>query len=74
MSQTQLETLSDVQTSNTIEMRAFFGGLLLLCACTLIYEVILTRLLSVVSWYYLAFVSVSMALFGMVAGARYVAT
>lgn len=53
-------------------MASFFLGLLLLCASTLMYEVILTRLLSVVSWYYLAFVSVSMAMFGMTAGALFV--
>src|SRR5262250_3385810 len=53
-------------------MNPFFLGLLLLCASTLMYEVILTRLLSVVSWYYLAFVSVSMAMFGMTAGALFV--
>ena len=47
----------------------FFLGLLLLCASTLMYEIALTRLLSVVSWYYLAFVSISMAMFGMTAGA-----
>ena len=33
------------------------------------YELILTRLLSTVCWYYLAFVSVSMCMFGMTAGA-----
>ena len=38
-------------------------------AGTLISEVVLTRFLSVISWYYLAFVSVSMAMFGMTAGA-----
>jgi len=36
------------------------------------YEVTLTRLLSVVSWYHLAFVSVSFAMFGMTAGALFV--
>ncbi len=50
-------------------MIAFYAGLFLLSACTLIYEVVLTRLLSVVTWYYLAFVSVSMAMFGLTAGA-----
>ncbi len=40
-----------------------------MCANTLMYEVVLTRLLSVTCWYYLAFVSVSMAMFGMTAGA-----
>jgi len=33
------------------------------------YEVTLTRLLSVTTWYYLAFVAVSMAMFGMTVGA-----
>jgi len=50
-------------------MGSFLLGLFLLCASTLMYEVVLTRLLSVTSWYYLAFVSVSMAMFGMTAGA-----
>jgi hypothetical protein len=48
---------------------AFYSGLFLICAGTLMYEVVLTRLLSVVCWYYLAFVSISMAMFGMTAGA-----
>ncbi len=47
----------------------FFIGLFLVCAGTLMYEIVLTRLLSVISWYYLAFVSVSLAMFGMTAGA-----
>ena len=50
-------------------MTAFSIALFLMSAGTLMYEVVLTRLLSVVSWYYLAFVSVSMAMFGMTAGA-----
>ena len=69
MSQAQLEARIGAQIASASKTRAFFFGLLLLCACTLMYEVILTRLLSVVSWYYLAFVSVSMAMFGMTAGA-----
>ncbi|MGD0221644.1 MAG: hypothetical protein ABSF71_04850 [Terriglobia bacterium] len=50
-------------------MVVFFLGLGLMCASTLMYEITLTRLLSVTCWYYLAFVSVSMAMFGMTAGA-----
>ncbi len=50
-------------------MMGFFVGLGLMCASTLMYEITLTRLLSVTCWYYLAFVSVSMAMFGMTAGA-----
>jgi SAM-dependent methyltransferase len=47
----------------------FYIGLSLICAGTLMYEVVLTRMLSVLCWYYLAFVSISMAMFGMTAGA-----
>jgi len=50
-------------------MLVFYLGLSLICASTLMYEVVLTRLLSVLCWYYLAFVSISMAMFGMTAGA-----
>jgi len=50
----------------------FLGGLFFLSAGTLMYEIVLTRLLSVLSWYYLAFVSVSMAMLGMTAGALFV--
>jgi hypothetical protein len=50
-------------------MGSFLLGLFLMCAGTLMYEVVLTRILSVTSWYYLAFVSISMAMFGMTAGA-----
>src|SRR5215469_2813163 len=52
--------------------RAFFVGLAVVCAGTLMYEVVLTRILSVLCWYYLAFVSISMAMFGMTAGALFV--
>jgi hypothetical protein len=50
-------------------MISFLTGLFLLSSGTLMYEIVLTRLLSVISWYYLAFVSVSTAMFGMTAGA-----
>ena len=53
-------------------MAGFLLGLFLICAGTLVYEVVLTRILSVISWYYLAFVSISMAMFGMTAGALFV--
>ena len=50
-------------------MVIFYTALFLVCASTLMYEVVLTRMLSVLCWYYLAFVSISMAMFGMTAGA-----
>jgi hypothetical protein len=50
-------------------MNAFLAGLALVSASTMIYEVELTRLLSVVTWYYLALAGVGMAMSGMTAGA-----
>jgi spermidine synthase len=41
-------------------------------ACTLILQVVQTRILSVVAWYHLAFFVISMAMFGLTAGAVWV--
>src|SRR5215510_7656595 len=56
----------------TMKRGAFFGGLFLLTLCTLMLEVLETRLLSVVTWYHLAFFVISAAMFGMTAGAIWV--
>ena len=50
----------------------FYMGLFLLTCCTLMLEIIHTRLLSVVAWYHLAFFVISAAMFGMTAGAVWV--
>lgn len=47
----------------------FFLGLFLICMATLMLQIIETRILSVVSMYYMAFLSISMAMLGMTAGA-----
>src|SRR5215472_15730862 len=46
----------------------FLAGLFLLCACVLILQIVETRILSVISYYHLAFFAISMAMFGMTAG------
>ena len=46
----------------------FLLGLFLICMCTLMLQIIETRILSIISWYYLAFFAISMAMFGMTAG------
>ena len=53
------------------KMRAawFYPGLFLLCMSTLMLQITETRILSVVSFYYLAFLTISMAMFGMTVGA-----
>jgi hypothetical protein len=50
----------------------FLLGVLLICMCVLMLQIIETRILSVISWYHLAFFSISMAMFGMTAGSLFV--
>jgi hypothetical protein len=51
---------------------SFLVGLFLISSATLLLEILNTRLLSVVTWYHLSFFAVSMAMFGMAAGALWV--
>src|SRR5512145_421159 len=51
------------------EMRRLGGGIFLLCLATLMYELILTRIFSVLMWYHFASMAISLALFGMGAAA-----
>lgn len=50
-------------------MRRIGGGISLLCLATLMYELILTRIFSVLMWYHFASMAISLALFGMGAAA-----
>ena len=50
----------------------FYSGLFLITAATLMLQVIQTRIMSVVSWYHLAFFVISIAMFGLTAGAVWV--
>ena len=52
--------------------RTFLLGLFFVTGATLLLEVLNTRLLSVVTWYHVSFFAVSMAMFGMAAGALWV--
>jgi len=47
---------------------AFLTGLFVFCACVLILQIVETRILSVISFYHLAFFAISLAMFGMTAG------
>src|SRR5215203_3366045 len=44
-------------------------GLAFVALSTLMYEVLLTRIFSVTTWYHFAFVAISVAMFGMTVGA-----
>src|SRR5271167_269842 len=50
----------------------FYTGLFLICASTLLLQIAQTRLLSLMGRYYLAFFAISMAMFGMTAGALWI--
>ena len=45
-----------------LERRWLFGGLFLTTLATLLLEILDSRLLSVLTWYHLAFLAVSMAM------------
>ena len=49
-----------------------YAGMFWIAFATLVFEITLTRLLSVVTWYYLAFFAVATAMLGMTAGAVWV--
>jgi hypothetical protein len=51
-----------------------YAGLFVVTLTTLMYEIVLTRIFSVAMWYHFAFVAISVALFGMTAGALIVHT
>jgi len=55
-----------------MKILGFYSGLFLVTAATLMLQVIQTRILSVVAWYYLAFFVISIAMFGLTAGAVWV--
>ncbi len=52
-----------------MQKNMFFIGLFLICMSTLMLQIIETRILSVISMYYMAFLSISMAMLGMTIGA-----
>ena len=47
----------------------FYVALGLVTAATLMLQIIETRIISVISWYHLAFFVISIAMFGLTAGA-----
>jgi len=60
------------QTAGGLRERPFLLGLALVTTATLALEMLQTRLLSVITWYSLAFLVIAMGLFGLTAGALHV--
>jgi spermidine synthase len=55
-----------------IARASFYLGVASLTAATLMLQLVMTRILSVIVWYHLAFFAISLAMFGMTAGAVWV--
>lgn len=49
--------------------RPFYGAVFTVSAATLVLQVVTTRLLSVLTWYHLAFLAISLSMLGLTAGA-----
>jgi hypothetical protein len=52
-----------------VASRAVYCGLFLVSFCTLLFEVVLTRIFSATMWYHFAFMVLSLVMFGMTIGA-----
>ena len=50
----------------------FLSGVFLITFAVLVFQIVQTRILSVIAWYYLAFFAISVAMLGMTAGAVWV--
>ncbi|MBI3611379.1 MAG: hypothetical protein HY204_11870 [Nitrospirae bacterium] len=49
-----------------------YAGLFMISLSTLMFEILLTRIFSVVTWYHFAFLAISIAMFGLAVGAIWV--
>src|SRR4249920_3661638 len=54
---------------NVSRERGMLPALFLVALATVMFEVLLTRIFSVTMWYHFAFMAISIAMFGMTAGA-----
>ncbi len=60
---------SGKEGATRLSLYMVYGGVALISCCVLMFEILITRLISVATWHYFAFLSVSLAMFGMSAGA-----
>jgi hypothetical protein len=58
-----------MNSSNTMRKLPFLAAVFLISFALLIFQIVQTRILSVIAWYYLAFFAISVAMLGMTVGA-----
>src|SRR5277367_1574970 len=61
-----------MNTASDLRKGPFLSGVFLLTFSLLIFQILQTRILSVIAWYYLAFFAISVAMLGMTVGAVWV--
>ena len=59
-------------SSRTLNKAPFLSGIFLLTFSLLTFQIVQTRILSVIAWYYMAFLAISVAMLGMTVGAVWV--
>src|SRR6266481_9389009 len=59
-------------SSDTPRRLPFLSGVFLIAFSLLMFQIVQTRILSVIAWYYLAFFAISVAMLGMTIGAVWV--
>ncbi len=61
-----------MNTTSGLRKGPFLLGVFLITFSLLIFQILQTRILSVIAWYYLAFFAISVAMLGMTVGAVWV--
>src|ERR1700747_3456231 len=59
-------------TPGVFRKSPFLAGVFLISFSLLLFQILQTRILSVIAWYYMAFFAISVAMLGMTAGAVWV--
>ncbi|WP_439816326.1 hypothetical protein [Zavarzinia sp. CC-PAN008] len=65
-------SVGDGPAPSGLRRLSFYAGLFVISAAMLMLQIAETRLFSVITWYYVAFLNVSMAMFGLTSGALHV--
>ena len=61
-------TMKRTESSGSVGRMNFYSGVFVISGAILALQILQTRLLSIMSWYFLAFFAISMAMLGMTAG------
>src|SRR5215216_3059441 len=63
------EAMPTLSSGDTGRRLRFYAGVACITAATLMLQIVQTRIISVISWYHLAFFVISIGMFGLTAGA-----